>query len=58
MKKFEVDFRDYNTGATSPIDTIEVADNYTPEQYVKDCAANDVYWGDGEIIFVEIEDEE
>lgn len=56
MKKYEVDFTDEITGATSPIDVIEVEDDYTPAQYVEDCASNGCYWGKGEISFVEIED--
>lgn len=40
MKRFQVDFLDYNNGATSPIDTVTAPDDYTAEQYVKDCEAN------------------
>lgn len=56
MKKYEVDFTDARTGATSPIDVIEVEEGYTPDDYIRDCEANGVYWGDGEIIFYEIDD--
>ena len=40
MKKYEVDFTDNNTGVTSAIDTITAADNYTAEDYIKDCNDN------------------
>ena len=40
MKRFEVDFTDNATGATSAIDTIEADDNYTAESYVRDCESN------------------
>jgi hypothetical protein len=56
MKKYEVDFTDATTGAESPIDTITVSDDYTPDDYIKDCAGNGVDWGNGEITFVEIEE--
>lgn len=36
--KFEVCFTDKVTGATSPIDIITAAENYTAADYVKDCA--------------------
>ena len=54
MKKYEVDFTDAKTGATSAIDTITAPDDYTAEQYEKDCADNDVYWGDGTFTLVVI----
>lgn len=59
MKKYEVNFTDYETGATSPIDTIVKPDGYTPEQYIADCKTNaDDEWNEmlknGEITLVEI----
>lgn len=58
MRKIEVNFKDYRNGATSAIDTIEVEDGYTPEDYITDCEINGVdvedYRENGEIIFVEI----
>lgn len=56
MKKFEVDFYDYATGATSPIDTIIVPDDYTPRDYARDCERNGIEWLNGMFIFYEIED--
>lgn len=38
--KYQVEFYDYRTGATSPIDTIEAPAGYTAEQYIRDCEAN------------------
>lgn len=38
--KYEVNFHDYETGATSPIDNIEAPEGYTARQYIKDCKAN------------------
>ena len=35
--KFEVDFTDPITKATSPIDNIEAPESYTAEDYIKDC---------------------
>lgn len=58
MKKFEVNFTDARTGATSPIDTIVAGDDYTPQQYLEDCENNGVEWGDGKIFFTEIEEME
>ncbi len=40
MKKYQVDFTDNNTGATSAIDTITAADNYTAADYIRDCEDN------------------
>lgn len=40
MKKYEVNYTDHETGATSPIDTVIKPDGYTAEQYIKDCAEN------------------
>ena len=59
MKKYTVNFYDYNNGATSAIDTIEVEDNYTPEQYIEDCMFNDSEYAEmlqnGEVTFEEVE---
>ena len=38
MKKYEVNYYDPSTGATSPIDVIEAPEGCTAEQYVADCA--------------------
>lgn len=59
--KYEVDFYDYENGATSPIDTIEIKDeaNYTPEDYIKDCIENgcdEEMFSHGEVIFIAIMD--
>ena len=43
MKKYEVNFTDSRNGATSPIDNIEAADNYTAEQYIPNMCGYD--WG-------------
>ena len=40
MRKYEVDFYDYETGAESPIDTITAPEHYTAEQYITDCERN------------------
>lgn len=40
MKKYIVNAIDKKTGAVSPIDTIEVDDNYTVENYISDCSDN------------------
>ena len=59
MKKYEVNFTDYSTGATSPIDTVTKPDGYTAEQYIKDCKENaDDEWNEmlknGEVTITEI----
>lgn len=59
MKKYEVNYYDYNTGAESPVDVIEVEDDYTVEDYISDCNDNmEEPWDteNGEIRFYEIED--
>ena len=38
--RYEVNFTDNITGATSAIDIIEANEEYTSEQYIKDCAEN------------------
>lgn len=40
MKKYEVNYTDPETGATSPIDIVEGPEGYTAEQYIADCEAN------------------
>lgn len=40
MKKYIVNAIDKKTGATFSIDTIEVDDNYTVENYISDCSDN------------------
>lgn len=60
MKKFEVDFYDYSNGATSPIGIIIADDNYTAEDYVRDCEHNaDDDWCEmlkgGRVTLVEVE---
>ena len=34
---YEVNYTDPETGATSPIDMVVSDDDYTVEQYIKDC---------------------
>ena len=60
MKKFEVNFYDYRNGATSPIDIIIADDNYTVEDYIRDCEHNaDKDWCEmlniGLVTLVEVE---
>lgn len=60
MKKYQVDLTDNNSGATSAIDTITAADNYTAEDYLRDCKENaDAEWcemlANGEITLTEID---
>ena len=40
MKKYIVNAIDKKTGAVSPIETIEVDNNYTVENYISDCTDN------------------
>lgn len=40
MVKYEVLFTDSTTGAKSSIDVIEAIDNYTADDYIKDCKDN------------------
>lgn len=61
MKKYEVNFTDYETGATSPIDTVIKPEGYTAEQYIKDCKENaDDDWNamltGGTVTLIEIDD--
>lgn len=53
MKEWHVYYMDLKTGACSPIDTITVLDNYTPDQYRKDCEANDCDICEGGFILFE-----
>ena len=41
MKRYQVNFYDYDNGATSPIDTITAPSEYTAEDYIADCKTND-----------------
>lgn len=59
--KYEVDFTDSRTGATSPIDTVVAPEGYTAEQYLNDCRENaDQEWIDmlehGTVKLVAIDD--
>lgn len=40
MKKYIIYLTDSQTGASSPIDNIMAADNYTAADYIKDCENN------------------
>ena len=40
MKKYTVNAIDKETGAVSPIDNIAVEDNYTVEDYIRECSDN------------------
>lgn len=40
MRKYEIDYTDPETGATSPIDTQYADEGYTAEQYIADCERN------------------
>ena len=40
MRKYEIDYTDPATGATSPIDTQYVDGEYTAERYIADCERN------------------
>ena len=40
MKKYQVEFNDFDKGYTTPIDTIVVPDGYTAEDYIRDCKDN------------------
>lgn len=60
MKKYQVNFTDYDTGAESAIDTIVKPEGYTADQYIKDCKANaDDEWNNmlanGEVTLEEAE---
>lgn len=46
MKKYEVNYTDSTTGATSAIDTITAPSGYTAADYVRGCEEN----GDSEYV--------
>jgi len=59
MKRYQVEFKDYENGATSPIDTIEVEEGYTPADYLEDYKSNcprgeENFYDNGEISFTDI----
>lgn len=59
--KYEVNFTDYNTGATSAIDTVIGPQDYTADQYIRDCRENaDDEWNElfelGEITLIAIDE--
>lgn len=59
MKKYEVNYTDHETGATSPIDVINVENDYTVEDYISDCESNmEEPWDteNGTITFMEVEE--
>lgn len=62
MKKYSVCYYDFRNGAESPIDVIEVDDDYTVEDYIKDCSDNDFTGSfdelveNGEFKFYEVEE--
>ena len=43
MRKYEVNYTDATTGAKSPIDVIEAADNYTADDYIKKKLSDRMY---------------
>lgn len=60
MKKYQVDYTNYDNRTTSAIDTITAPDDYTAEQYVEDCIKNaDTEWAEmvvnGHITLTEVE---
>ena len=60
MKKYEVNFTDYETGATSPIDTVIKPDGYTAQAYIDECMDNaDDEWiemlAGGTVTLIEVE---
>lgn len=61
MKKYEVNFTDYETGATSPIDTVVKPEGYTAQAYIDDCMENaDDEWcemlSNGKVTLIEVEE--
>lgn len=59
--KYQVNFTEYSTGATSPIDTIDAPAGYTAEDYINDCKENaDPEYIEmletGHVVLVEIEE--
>ena len=37
MKRVQIEFTDFRTGAASPIDIVNVPDDYTEKDYINDC---------------------
>lgn len=59
--KYEVNFRNFESGATSPIDVIDTEEGYTAQMYIQHCKENaDPEWIEmlekGEVKLVPIED--
>lgn len=38
--KYQINFTDHRTGATIAIDLVEREEQYTSEQYIKECSEN------------------
>jgi len=38
--KYQINYTDPTTGATSPIDTVDAYEGYTAEDYIRDCREN------------------
>ena len=60
-RHFVVEYTDTETGATSPIDTVDAREDYTAEDYVADCEKNaDPEWVEmldcGTVELVPVED--
>lgn len=58
--KYQVEFTDYRTGATSPIDVIEEEAGLTPEKYMELCKENaDDEWNEmleqGDVYLINLE---
>lgn len=61
--KYQINFKDNTTGATSAIDTIEATTGYTADDYIRDCQENaDDEWckmlENGTVTIEQIEEEE
>ena len=61
--KYQVEFTDYRTGATSPIDVIEEESGLTPEKYIELCKENaDDEWNEmlehGSVYLINLETDE
>lgn len=61
--KYQVEFTDYRTGATSPIDVIEEEAGFTPEKYIEACKENaDDEWNEmleqGGVYLINLETDE
>lgn len=48
MTRYQVNLREYATNATLPIDNVFKRDDYTAEDYIKDCKEN------ADIIFIKM----